>query len=69
MTTVTIPPTERLQVRPSEAAELLSISERELSRRTKSGEIPSIGKGRLRRYTIEDLRAYIHRNRSSREVY
>jgi len=69
MTNLTIPPTERLQVRPSEAAVLLSISERELRRRTISGEIPSIGKGRLRRYAIEDLRAYMRRNRNGREVH
>src|SRR4051794_5617090 len=42
----------------------MSISERELRRRTISGELPSIGKGRLRRYAIEDLRAYMHRNRN-----
>jgi excisionase family DNA binding protein len=59
-----IPPTERLQVRPYEAAELLSISERELWRKTKSGEIPAIGTRRLRRYAIEDLRAWQDRNRN-----
>jgi excisionase family DNA binding protein len=59
-----IPPAERLQVRPHEAAELLSISERELWRKTKSGEIPSIGKRRLRRYAIDDLRAWQRRNRN-----
>jgi len=60
----TIPPTERLQVRPAEAAALLSISERELWRKTKTGEIPSIGRRRLRRYAIADLRAWQERNRN-----
>jgi predicted ATPase len=55
---------ERLQVRPPEAAALLSISERELWRKTKTGEIPSIGKRRLRRYAVDDLRAWQHRNRN-----
>lgn len=54
----------RLLYRPKEAAEALAISERELWRRTKSGEIPSIGRRRLRRYAVEDLQAYIRRNRN-----
>lgn len=58
-----IPATQRLQVRPREAAELLSISERHLARLTKRGEIPKIGRGRLTRYAIEDLRAWQARNR------
>lgn len=60
----TIPPAERLQVRPAEAAELLSISERELWRLTKAGAIPSIGRRRLRRYAVDDLRAWQRRNRN-----
>ncbi len=59
-----IPPTERLQVRPAEAAALLSISERELWRKTKTGEIPSIGARRLRRYALSDLRAWQERHRN-----
>ncbi len=58
-----IPLAERLQVRPAEAAALLSISERQLYRLTQRGEIPSIGAGRLRRYAVDDLRAYQQRNR------
>ena len=60
----TIEPLNRLQVRPAEAAELLSISERELWRKTKTGEIPSIGVRRLRRYALSDLRAWQERNRN-----
>jgi hypothetical protein len=59
-----IPPSERLQVRPAEAAELLSISPRLLHDLTKNGEIPSIGRRRLLRYAIEDLRAWQRRNRN-----
>jgi hypothetical protein len=59
-----IPPSERLQVKPKDAAELLSISERELWRKTKSGEIPSIGRRRLRRYAVEDLREWQRLNRN-----
>jgi excisionase family DNA binding protein len=57
-------PTARLLYRPKEAAERLAMSERELWRKTKAGEIASIGKRRLRRYAEEDLRAYIRRNRN-----
>lgn len=60
----TIPPTERLQVRPAEAAQLLSISERELRRLRQKGEIPSVGYGRLRRYAVTDLRAWQDRHRN-----
>jgi excisionase family DNA binding protein len=68
MNAASIPPAQRLQVRPREAAELLSISERALRRLTQLGEIPSIGTGRLRRYAVEDLRAYQQRNRTGGEV-
>ena len=55
---------EQLQVKPREAAALIAISERELYRKTKSGEIACIGKRRLRRYAVEDLRAWQRRNRN-----
>jgi hypothetical protein len=58
-----IPLVERLQVR-RQAAQLLSISERELRRLTQAGTLPSIGRARLRRYALEDLRAWQRRNRS-----
>ncbi|HEY3232202.1 MAG TPA: helix-turn-helix domain-containing protein [Roseiflexaceae bacterium] len=54
----------RLLYRPKEAAEILAMSERELWRKTKNGEIPSIGRRRLRRYADDDLREYIRRNRN-----
>jgi hypothetical protein len=56
--------TTRLLYRPREAAERLAMSERELWRKTKSGEIASIGKRRLRRYAEEDLQSYIRHNRN-----
>lgn len=59
-----IPAAERLQVNHKDAADLLSISERLLYYRTKSGEIRSTGKGRLRRYAVADLRAWMERNRN-----
>jgi excisionase family DNA binding protein len=58
MATPHIPPTERLQVRIAEAAELLSISERHLRRLMASGEIRSVGRGRLRRVAIAELRRW-----------
>jgi hypothetical protein len=57
-----IPLVERLQVRAREAAQLFSISERELRRLTQAGTLPPIGRGRLRRYVLEDLRAWQRRN-------
>jgi len=54
----------RLLYRPKEAAERLAMSERELWRKTKAGEIASVGQRRLRRYAEEDLQAYIRRNRN-----
>lgn len=55
---------EQLQVRPSEAAALLAISERLLYDLTRAGEIASIGRGRLRRYAVDDLRAWQRRHRN-----
>ena len=59
-----IPPAERLEVRPAQAAELLSISERMLRELTRTGEIASIGRRRLRRFAVDDLRAWQRRNRN-----
>jgi hypothetical protein len=53
-----------LQVRPAEAAELLSISERILRELPRSGELASIGRGWLRRYAVDDLRAWQRCNRN-----
>lgn len=58
-----IPPAERLQVNPTEAAHLLSISLRTLYRLIKAGKIPTIGTGRLLRFAVDDLRAWQERNR------
>lgn len=57
----TIPPAERLMVRQSEAAELLSISTRQLRRLTRRGEIPAIGAHKSLRYALDDLRTYASR--------
>jgi excisionase family DNA binding protein len=59
--TTTIPPSERLMVRQPEAAELLSISTRQLRRLTKRGEIPASGERKSLRYALDDLRAYARR--------
>jgi excisionase family DNA binding protein len=60
----TVPLTQRLQVKPDEAAQLLSISKMTLFRLTERGELRSIGSGRLRRYAVADLVAYMERQRS-----
>ena len=59
-----ITPLRRRLYRPKETAEMLAMSERELWRKTKAGEIASIGRRRLRRYADEDIDAYIRRNRN-----
>lgn len=61
-----IPPAERLQVREGEAAQLLSISPRQLRRLRAAGEIETVGDGRLRRYPVEGLRRWQDRNRTTR---
>ncbi len=58
-----IPAAARLQVRTREAAELLSISERHMRRLGERGEIPRIGRGRLTRYAVDDLREWQRKNR------
>jgi excisionase family DNA binding protein len=60
-----IPAAERLQVRIREAAELLSISERHLRRMAERGEIPRIGKGKLTRFSVDDLREWQRKNREA----
>ena len=57
----TIPPAERLMVRQPEAAELLSISTRQLRRLTRRGEIPASGAHKSLRYALDDLRTYAGR--------
>ena len=56
-----IPPTERLMVRQPEAADLLSISTRQLRRLTRRGDIPARGERKSLRYALDDLRAYARR--------
>lgn len=50
-------------LKPADAAAYLSISKKTLERLTRRGEIPSIARGRLRRYAVDDLDAWIERNR------
>jgi excisionase family DNA binding protein len=57
----------RLQVTVAEAARLLSFGKRTLYRLVQSGELPSIGRGRLLRIAISDLLAYQERNRKGGE--
>lgn len=59
-----IPPAERLQVKPHEAADLLSVSTKTLERLTKAGELVSVSRGRLRRYAVADLQEWQRRNRT-----
>ena len=52
-----------LQVRIQEAARLLGYDERTIRRFVARGELPTIGRGRLRRIAVTDLRAWQDRNR------
>jgi excisionase family DNA binding protein len=54
---------EPLQVRIQEAARLLGYDERTIRRLVDRGELCAIGRGRLRRIAIADLRAWQERNR------
>jgi excisionase family DNA binding protein len=54
---------EPLQVRIQEAARLLSYDERTIRRLLDRGELRAIGRGRLRRIALADLRDWQERNR------
>lgn len=58
-----IPKTERLQVTIREAADLLSYDERTIRRLVERGELRAVGRGRLRRIAIVDIREWQDRNR------
>ena len=51
----------RLLLSPREAAKALSICERTLYSLTKAGEIAAVRRGRLVRYSMEELQAWIER--------
>ena len=58
---------ERLLLKPRETAKALSICERTLYALTKRGEIPVVRygpHGRIVRYDVEDLKAWIKNNKS-----
>lgn len=48
---------------PAEAAQLLRVSVSTLDRLRKRGKLVSIGSGKLRRYTLAELRRYQEANR------
>lgn len=52
-----------LLLNPEQAAASLSISPRKLWDLRDRGEIPYLKVGRLTRYAVDDLRAYVARNR------
>jgi len=56
------------QVKITKAADLLGFNERTVRRLIERGELPAIGRGRLRRIRLSDIAAYQERNRSDREV-
>lgn len=56
------PPNNRLQVSIHEAAELLTYSERTIYTLLQRGELRSVGRGRLRRIPLDELRAWQQRN-------
>ena len=59
----THPQIERLQVTIREAANLLSYDERTIRRLVSRGELTAVGKGRLRRIALVDIRDWQERNR------
>jgi excisionase family DNA binding protein len=59
-----LPPlTERLQVSIKEAAILLGFSVRTVYKLIADGELSTIGRGRLRRIAVADIRRWQDRNR------
>lgn len=57
-----------LSLRPRDAAASLGISPSTLERLTKSGEIGVVRHGRCRLYEIEELKAWLGRNRTGGRV-
>ncbi|MBX0331327.1 helix-turn-helix domain-containing protein [Oscillochloris sp. ZM17-4] len=55
------------QVTIAEAAELLSYGKRTVYRMVQTGELPSVGEGKLRRIRIADILAWQNRNRNGGE--
>jgi excisionase family DNA binding protein len=51
-----------------EAAEIMKYDERTIYRLIERGELAAIGRGRLRRIALKDIRAYQSRNRTNGEV-
>ena len=49
---------EPLQITMQEAAQLLTVSYRQVCRMVERGELISVGRGRLRRIALADLRAW-----------
>ncbi len=47
-----------------EAADTLKYSKRHIEKMCARGELPSIGRGKLRRITLADIREYQRRNRN-----
>lgn len=56
------PAVERLQVTINEAAEMLGISRATVWRMLERGELPSTGRGRLRRVPVAVLRKWVEQN-------
>ena len=54
---------EPLQVKIREAARMMRYDERTVRRLVERGELPAIGRGRLRRIAVADIRAWQERNR------
>lgn len=50
---------------PRQAADLLAVSERTLWTKTKEGQIPSVKIGRSVRYDRQDIREFVHRNKTT----
>ena len=50
-------------LKPSEAAVFLAVSERTVKRLTARGELPHVRVGRSMRFVLEDLLAYVARQR------
>jgi excisionase family DNA binding protein len=59
--------TMKLALRPREAAKALGICERTLYALTKRGEIPAVRSGRIVRYSVEDLKAWIKNSKKISE--
>ena len=66
LTIAPVPGPEPLLLKPRDAAKALAMSERTLWSLTACGEIPVVRHGKLKRYHVRDLEAWIEKKKAGK---